>query len=192
MDLEGAPYAFTPMCESNKETEGFRFWKLGYWAEVLQDDLKYHISALYVVDLSKFKSVEAGNRLRAHYQKLSSDPNSLSNLDQDLPNNMQRQIKIKSLPQEWLWCETWCSSETFNEAKMIDLCNNPLTKENKIDTAKRLIPEWVNYEKEVLALIDQVTDTVEEEVEEDEENFTIDESHGEVDSDDDALYHDEL
>ncbi|CAD1809659.1 UDP-glucose:Glycoprotein Glucosyltransferase family protein [Candida parapsilosis] len=192
MDLEGAPYAFTPMCESNKETEGFRFWKSGYWAEVLQDDLKYHISALYVVDLSKFKSVEAGNRLRAHYQKLSSDPNSLSNLDQDLPNNMQRQIKIKSLPQEWLWCETWCSSETFNEAKMIDLCNNPLTKENKIDTAKRLIPEWVNYEKEVLALIDQVTDTVEEEVEEDEENFTIDESHGEVDSDDDALYHDEL
>ncbi|CCG22175.1 Kre5 predicted UDP-glucose:glycoprotein glucosyltransferase [Candida orthopsilosis Co 90-125] len=192
MDLEGAPYGFTPMCESNKETEGFRFWMSGYWSEVLQDDLKYHISALYVVDLPKFKSIEAGNRLRAHYQKLSSDPNSLSNLDQDLPNNMQRQIKIKSLPQEWLWCETWCSSDTFNEAKMIDLCNNPLTKENKIDTAKRLIPEWVEYEKEVLALIDQTDDILKEE-EEEKKDLTIDDNlHGDEVTDDDDFYHDEL
>ena len=31
MDLDGAPYAFTPMCDSNPDTEGFRFWKQGYW-----------------------------------------------------------------------------------------------------------------------------------------------------------------
>ena len=29
MDLDGAPYAFTPMCDSNPDTEGFRFWKQG-------------------------------------------------------------------------------------------------------------------------------------------------------------------
>ncbi|KAI5958313.1 KRE5 [Candida theae] len=194
MDLEGAPYGFTPMCESNQATEGFRFWKSGYWSEVLQDDLKYHISALFVVDLPKFKSIEAGNRLRAHYQKLSSDPNSLSNLDQDLPNNIQRQIKIKSLPQDWLWCETWCSSETLDKAKMVDLCNNPLTKENKINTAKRLIPEWVEYEKEVSRLIHQVKETnrdVEVEVEEEgEEEISLDER--EEGDKDDELYHDEL
>jgi len=30
-DLKGAPYGFTPMCDSRTEMEGFRFWKVGYW-----------------------------------------------------------------------------------------------------------------------------------------------------------------
>lgn len=30
-----------------------------------------------------------------------------------------------SLPQEWLWCESWCSDASKAEAKTIDLCNNP-------------------------------------------------------------------
>ena len=73
-------------------------------------------------------TVFLGDRLRGQYQALSQDPNSLSNLDQDLPNNMIHQVPIKSLPQEWLWCETWCSKESLKDAKSIDLCNNPLTK----------------------------------------------------------------
>lgn len=39
-------------------------------------------SALYVVDLKKFRKIAAGDRLRGQYQALSQDPNSLSNLDQ--------------------------------------------------------------------------------------------------------------
>lgn len=42
----------------------------------------YHISALYVVDLKRFRRIAAGDRLRGQYQALSQDPNSLSNLDQ--------------------------------------------------------------------------------------------------------------
>ena len=42
----------------------------------------YHISALYVVDLKRFRKIAAGDRLRGQYQALSQDPNSLSNLDQ--------------------------------------------------------------------------------------------------------------
>jgi Glucosyltransferase 24 len=38
------------------------------------------------------------------------------------------QVPIFSLPQEWLWCETWCGNTTKPAAKTIDLCNNPLTK----------------------------------------------------------------
>ena len=41
------------------------FGKEGYWSDVLKDDLKYHISALFVVDLQKFRSIKAGDRLRA-------------------------------------------------------------------------------------------------------------------------------
>lgn len=91
LDLGGAPYAYTPFCDSRKEMEGFRFWKQGYWRNHLQHR-KYHISALYVVDLKKFRKIAAGDRLRGQYQALSQDPNSLSNLDQDLPNNMIHQV----------------------------------------------------------------------------------------------------
>lgn len=39
-------------------------------------------SALYVVDLVKFRETAAGDNLRVFYETLSKDPNSLSNLDQ--------------------------------------------------------------------------------------------------------------
>lgn len=120
INLKGAPYGYTPFCDSKKEMDGFRFWKTGYWQMHLAHR-KYHISALYVVDLKKFRKIAAGDRLRGQYQGLSQDPNSLSNLDQDLPNNMIHQVNIFSLPQEWLYCDTWCSADTLKKAKTIDL-----------------------------------------------------------------------
>ncbi|BES97993.1 udp-glucose glycoprotein [Nesidiocoris tenuis] len=148
LDLGGAPYGYTPFCDSRTEMDGFRFWKSGYWSNHLQGR-KYHISALYVVDLKRFRRIAAGDRLRGQYQALSQDPNSLSNLDQDLPNNMIHQVKIKSLPQEWLWCETWCDDSSKKRAKTIDLCNNPMTKEAKLTAAMRIVPEWNDYDSEI-------------------------------------------
>ncbi|KAF7667496.1 hypothetical protein LDENG_00056440 [Lucifuga dentata] len=150
-DLEGAPYGYTPFCESRREMDGYRFWKSGYWASHLAGR-KYHISALYVVDLKKFRKIAAGDRLRGQYQGLSQDPNSLSNLDQDLPNNMIHQVPIKSLPQEWLWCETWCDDNSKKNAKTIDLCNNPMTKEPKLQAAVRIVAEWSDYDQEIKRL----------------------------------------
>lgn len=180
VDLEGAPYGFTPMCDSRSEMEGFRFWKKGYWKTYLSagapgqrlrpsgpgqdasrssgsETLKYHISALYVVDLKQFRHMAAGDRLRQSYQTLSSDPASLANLDQDLPNHCQRQgIPIKSLEQDWLWCETWCADDGLARAKTIDLCNNPLTKEPKLSRARRLLPEWNEYDEEIRRLMEKL------------------------------------
>ncbi|XP_078695179.1 UDP-glucose:glycoprotein glucosyltransferase 1-like [Branchiostoma floridae x Branchiostoma belcheri] len=156
LDLGGAPYGYTPFCDSRKEMNGFRFWKSGYWASHL-GGRKYHISALYVVDLKKFRRIAAGDRLRGQYQGLSQDPNSLSNLDQDLPNNMIHQVAIKSLPQEWLWCETWCDDASKATAKTIDLCNNPLTKEPKLEAAVRIVPEWTDYDNEIKTLQQRLT-----------------------------------
>ncbi|XP_061735029.1 UDP-glucose:glycoprotein glucosyltransferase 2 isoform X2 [Nerophis ophidion] len=153
LDLEGAPYGYTPFCASRKEMDGYRFWKSGYWASHL-GHRKYHISALYVVDLKKFRKIAAGDRLRGQYQALSQDPNSLSNLDQDLPNNMIHQVAIKSLPQEWLWCETWCDDASKVSAKTIDLCNNPKTKEPKLTAAARIVPEWLGYDNEIKHLLE--------------------------------------
>ncbi|CAI2309508.1 unnamed protein product [Caenorhabditis sp. 36 PRJEB53466] len=148
LNLRGAPYAYTPFCESRKEMNGFRFWQSGYWKTHLMGR-RYHISALYVVDLKKFRQFAAGDRLRGRYATLSSDPNSLSNLDQDLPNNMIHEVPIRTLPQEWLWCETWCDDESKKAAKTIDLCNNPLTKEPKLSSAQRIIGEWKTYDEEI-------------------------------------------
>ncbi|XP_023698378.2 UDP-glucose:glycoprotein glucosyltransferase 2 isoform X1 [Paramormyrops kingsleyae] len=155
LDLQGAPYGYTPFCDSRKEMEGYRFWRSGYWASHL-GNRKYHISALYVVDLKKFRKIAAGDRLRGQYQALSQDPNSLSNLDQDLPNNMIHQVAIKSLPQEWLWCETWCDDSSKAAAKTIDLCNNPKTKEPKLAAAMRIVPEWEEYDREIKELLKRV------------------------------------
>ncbi|KAG4304774.1 hypothetical protein PORY_001827 [Pneumocystis oryctolagi] len=136
MDLKGAPYGYTPMCDSRKEMDDY--------------------SALYVVDLEKFRKIAAGDILRQHYQILSQDPESLSNLDQDLPNNLQNIIPIFSLPQNWLWCRTWCSDESLKDAKTIDLCNNPMTKESKLERARSQIPEWNEYDKTIEDLISRI------------------------------------
>ncbi|RKP36048.1 UDP-glucose:Glyco protein glucosyltransferase-domain-containing protein [Dimargaris cristalligena] len=158
IDLQGAPYGYTPFCDNRPEMDKFRFWKGGWWAQHLGHK-PYHISALYVVDLRRFRQLAAGDRLRQQYQLLSQDPNSLANLDQDLPNNMQHEVPIFSLPQDWLWCETWCSDESLGTAKTIDLCNNPLTKEPKLKRAVRLLPEWEVYDSEIRQLREPLPDS---------------------------------
>ncbi|EPQ31760.1 uncharacterized protein PFL1_01092 [Pseudozyma flocculosa PF-1] len=155
LDLGGAVYGYPPMGDDSDDMDGFRFWKHGYWKEYLRGR-PYHISALYVVDLHRFRRVAAGDKLRGQYQALSADPASLANLDQDLPNNMQGSLPIHTLDKEWLWCETWCSSAWLDDAKTIDLCSNPKTKEPKLDRARRQIPEWSVYDAEVAALASEV------------------------------------
>eukprot|EP00752_Nemacystus_decipiens_P014373 g12785.t1 len=159
LDLEGAPYAYTPFCSSREETLGYQFWRGGFWQTHLMGR-PYHISALYVVDLKTFRRMAVGDTLRSIYNSLSQDPNSLSNLDQDLPNYAQVKVPMFSLPQEWLWCESWCSDASKAEAKTIDLCNNPQHKEPKLDMAKRVISgplfeeSWVELDAEVRAAED--------------------------------------
>ncbi|KAJ2828991.1 killer toxin resistant protein [Coemansia erecta] len=148
MDLGGKPYGFTPFCDDRPEIDGYRFWKQGWWKDHLRGK-PYHISALYVVDLRRFRQLAAGDRMRGQYQALSQDGGSLANLDQDLPNNMQHVVPIHSLPQEWLWCETWCGDQGLKTAKTIDLCNNPMTKEPKLERARRLLPEWNVFDQRV-------------------------------------------
>ncbi|CAN6458439.1 unnamed protein product [Victoria cruziana] len=147
MDIKGRPLAYTPFCDNNKDMDGYRFWRQGFWKDHLQGK-PYHISALYVVDLVRFRQTAAGDNLRVFYETLSKDPNSLANLDQDLPNYAQHTVPIFSLPQEWLWCESWCGNATKFKAKTIDLCNNPMTKEPKLQGARRIVSEWPELDME--------------------------------------------
>jgi UDP-glucose:glycoprotein glucosyltransferase len=148
MDLEGAPYAFTPFCEDRPEMEEFRFWNDGYWRNILNGK-RYHISALFVVDVERLKGQATGDYIRKAYKDLHYDRQSLSNLDQDLPNLLQdKGVRIFSLPQEWLWCGSWCSDAAMEVAKTIDMCNNPKTKTGKLEYARANIPEWEQLDRE--------------------------------------------
>lgn len=61
---------------------------------------------------------------------------------QDLPNYAQHTVPIFSLPQEWLWCESWCGNATKSKARTIDLCNNPMTKEPKLQVNDDFSPSF--------------------------------------------------
>eukprot|EP00501_MAST-03F_sp_TOSAG23-6_P002044 GSMAST32.ASY1.ANO1.2133.1 assembled CDS len=154
LDLDNHVYAYAPFCQTNTETLGYQFWNEGFWKDHLRG-LPYHISALYVVDLVLFRHRGIGDKLRSVYDHLSRDPQSLSNLDQDLPNYTQHMVPIFTLPQSWLWCESWCSASSLLEAKAVDLCNNPRHKEAKLDMARRIISaehfeeSWTELDEEV-------------------------------------------
>ncbi len=49
LDLHGAPYGYTPMGDDNPDTEGFRFWKTGYWKDFLRG-LPYHIRSVALLE----------------------------------------------------------------------------------------------------------------------------------------------
>jgi len=53
----------TPFCtrDPNEATRGFRFWQAGFWKGAL-GERPYHISALFVVDLARFRSQAAIHR----------------------------------------------------------------------------------------------------------------------------------
>ncbi|KAH6896286.1 UDP-glucose:glycoprotein glucosyltransferase-domain-containing protein [Coprinopsis sp. MPI-PUGE-AT-0042] len=150
LDLQGAPYGYTPMGDDNKEMEGL---------SVLEDWVLEGILGRNAVSYQ----MAAGDILRGQYQGLSADPNSLANLDQDLPNNLQRQVPIFSLNEDWLWCESWCSKDRLHRAKTIDLCQNPMTaltslqKEPKLSRARQ-IPEWEEYDAEIARLTRKLAD----------------------------------
>lgn len=148
--LFGGAWGFVPYCKAILEQtmEPYRYWRRGYWKErLIKRD--FHTAALFVVDFMVYRDHSCGNILREHYQKLGPDSKHIRCLDQDLPNDMVHQLAIKSLPSEWLWCETWCGNAHFNQAKVIDLCSNPKTKEPKLAAAKRIIPEWTTYDNEI-------------------------------------------
>jgi UDP-glucose:glycoprotein glucosyltransferase len=151
-DLKGNPYGFVPFCSSRREMAKYHFWTKGYWKRRLTEmgKKKYHISAMFVVDLDRYRRMGAGDKLRRHYAKIAGGSQSLANLDQDLPNDAQDSVPIFSLPKRWLWCCTWCSDLEKDEALIIDLANNPKTKISKVEMAKQFIEEWPLLEQEAL------------------------------------------
>ena len=60
---QGNALAYTPFCDNNRDMDEFRFWKGGFWETHLRGK-PYHISALYVIDLARFRRQGAGDHYR--------------------------------------------------------------------------------------------------------------------------------
>lgn len=75
---------------------GKGYWDTGYWAKTLKEkDLSfYDISPGFMVDLSKIREYHYADKLRLHYQRLTSDIGSLQNIAQDLVNDLQTEVHI--------------------------------------------------------------------------------------------------
>ncbi|KAL0236727.1 hypothetical protein PCE1_000125 [Barthelona sp. PCE] len=152
-DLKKNVYAMTAFCDTAPDMENFRFWKTGYWRSHLGNK-PYHISALFLMDIIQLKQ-QASGHLREVYQSMAGSKDSLSNLDQDLLNYPQNQLKVGTLPSNWLWCESWCAEDEKSKANVIDLCNNPKTKRSKLKQAVDFIAEWPAYDEKATKLMKQ-------------------------------------
>ena len=153
LDLDEAPFRHVPICNSRKQADSRRFCRSNPWKEQL-DGNWYHSTSLMVIDLAAVREDGYGDTLRSYYKQITSDRLLQSTLDQDLVNYAQEKIPIYSLPQEWSWCETFCSDQTMDEAHTISFCRNKLTKTPKMHLAKQ-IPEWVEIDAEVRDLLAQ-------------------------------------
>lgn len=145
--------AFPSFCNgsnTNPKTKHLRLWENSdqLWG-TFQGVFSFHNSALFVVDLERFRTRGHGNIYRDLYDVMARYPNDNLILHQDLVNLLQIDVPIFTLDDSWLWCETWCSTSSRKAAKIIDVCANPLTNISKVENARLIHPDWDNIQKEL-------------------------------------------
>ncbi|SCW01389.1 LAFE_0D11496g1_1 [Lachancea fermentati] len=84
--------------------DGNPYWKEGYWKSFLEKNgLKFHaLEPAFLVNMDLYRKSHAGDKLRIHYQRLSTDILSLTNIDQDLINDIQLEIPVTLLNKRLL------------------------------------------------------------------------------------------
>ncbi len=80
----------------------FRFWKQGYWAQVLGEDLKYHISALPCGWIGPLKTQAGGIRMLP--KALVRPGSKLIQLGPGLAQQLAGSDRSAVALQDWLWC----------------------------------------------------------------------------------------
>lgn len=147
LDLGGAPYGFVPSCES-KDKIGPNC--LINNSQKANDNIfKSYDNSLFVIDLVQFRKLNAGDKLRLKYQFLSSNSAYIENLNQDLINGLQKELKIFSLPQEWLWSDCCYDEKSMSSAKAVKLFTDFNIQKDQIQSQKKKSHSWMCYENQV-------------------------------------------
>lgn len=71
-------------------------------------------------------------------------------------------------------------------------CNNPQTKEPKLDSAMRIVPEWIELDNEIKRVLANATSFVEESKAVDENEMPSNEAHPAAEEQPDMDEHSEL
>ena len=82
---------------------GHGYWEEGYWEKMLGDHglSFYAIDPGFLINLKRIRDLNTGDKLRLHYQRLSTDINSLINIDLDLINNLQMEVPVGTLKPKY-------------------------------------------------------------------------------------------
>ena len=77
-----------------------KYWKTEeYWTKYMETNEfeNFFKTKNYAMKMRKFRENGYGDILRVHYQRLTTDINSLSKLDESLMNNAQALLSIKAI-----------------------------------------------------------------------------------------------
>jgi UDP-glucose:glycoprotein glucosyltransferase len=141
VDLNGKLYGFVPFCETGDRFAEHRFWNSSFWTLFLKGR-KFFSSAIFVVDLPRFRQANAGEYLRLIHRELSSKPLSVGHVDDDLLNLFQERSPAAELPADWNWCDVWCAEEGIEGAKAVGICSNPISQQRDTEWVAKNLPEW--------------------------------------------------
>jgi UDP-glucose:glycoprotein glucosyltransferase len=145
MHINDWPFALPPMCESNAPP--------GEWPNVLKNKTyKYHNSEFFLVDLPSFKRSSGADWTRLVFHQLVGEMGRQEHADQDVLNVVQDRVPVFSLPQEWLWCDSWCPAEDMQSAKVLSIFPSLDGRPRDFEGAKDLIPEWAALRDNVTSL----------------------------------------
>ncbi|EJS41522.1 kre5p [Saccharomyces arboricola H-6] len=78
---------------------GNGYWREAYWEKMLRENNLefYSTEPGFLINLERFRELNAGDKYRIHYQRVSSDARSLVNIGQDLVNDLQLEVPIRFL-----------------------------------------------------------------------------------------------
>ncbi|CCD25201.1 Kre5p NDAI_0E03840 [Naumovozyma dairenensis CBS 421] len=81
---------------------GKGYWNEGYWSKMLdENNLEfYSVNPFFLINLENVRKNEVCEKLRVHYQRLTTNINSLQVIDQDLLNDIQLLVPISALPDK--------------------------------------------------------------------------------------------
>lgn len=111
------------------KAQGKGYWSEGHWAEKIQKhSLVFHsVEPFILVDLDVLRSLGGGDYLRIHYQQVSADIKSLEVIDQDLLNDIQIEMPIRTLRKSALKTVEVSTREMKKlKSKLIALENDPI------------------------------------------------------------------
>jgi UDP-glucose:glycoprotein glucosyltransferase len=142
MDLNKSIWGFVPMCTATVEDSE--------WPKTMKVP-KYYNTEFFVSDYPLLRNSHVIDWLRVSYHRtVDTFGGNKPHLSQDLPNEMQGNMRYFTLDRAWLWCHSWCDPGAIRRAKIVSISPDSKTGQRDFNFAKTHVAEWNQLSNEVL------------------------------------------